>query len=190
MQADVKTVKKLRENADAYSDYALGDKALEQMQRVFACQNMDDLGESLAINARALAVKGDFAAALAEADKAVSTNPQNVYTFLNRSDIYHMQGNTTAALADLSKAKEIDKSNIYVYLLSAQIYDELGNKEQAKENYREFYKLRPKAYRNIPEEYLQEIAPKEYKEVVKAKAEAREKYEKEWRKQKADKDSK
>ncbi|MBQ5419225.1 MAG: hypothetical protein IIU24_03830, partial [Selenomonas sp.] len=74
--------------------------------------------------------------------------------------------------------------------LSAQIYDELGNKEQAKENYREFYKLRPKAYRNIPEEYLQEIAPKEYKEVTKAKAEAREKYEKEWRKQKADKDSK
>ena len=187
VQADVKTVKKLRENADAYSDYALGDKALEQMQRVFACQNMDDLGESLAINARALAVKGDFAAALAEADKAVSTNPQNVYTFLNRSDIYHMQGDTTAALADLTKAKEIDKSNIYVYLLSAQIYDELGNKEQAKENYREFYKLRPKAYRNIPEEYLQEIAPKEYKEVTKAKAEAREKYEKEWHKQNKEK---
>ena len=187
MQADMKTVKKLRENADAYSDYALGDKALEQMQRVFACQNIDDMGESLAINARAMAVKGDYAAALAEANRAVSTNPQNVYIFLNRSDIYHMQGDTTAALADLTKAKEIDKSNIYVYLLSAQIYDELGNKEQAKENYREFYKLRPKAYRNIPEEYLQEIAPKEYKEVTKAKAEAREKYEKEWHKQNKEK---
>lgn len=185
--ADAKTVKKLRENADAYSDYGQGEKARFQMQRVFASRQIDNLAESQAISARARAVSGDFQGALQEAAEAVRTDNRNIYVYLNRADIYHMQGDTDKALADLSKAKEIDGKNIIAWLLTARIQDELGNKVAAKENFAEFYRLQPKNYKSIPEEYLQDIAPKEYKNLMKEKAEAKAKFAKEWKKQKKDK---
>ena len=111
LNADGKAVKKMRENADAYSDFGWGEKANQQMKRVFASRNMDNLAESQAISARAKAVNGDFAGALSEADKAVATDSRNIYTYLNRADIYHMQGELDKALSDLAKAKEIDRNN-------------------------------------------------------------------------------
>ncbi|SHK75871.1 Zn-dependent protease with chaperone function [Selenomonas ruminantium] len=183
LNADARTVKKMRENADAYSDFGLGDKAQFQMKRVFASRQVDNLAESQAISARAKAVSGDFAGAVQEANAAVATDGKNIYTYLNRADIYHMQGNLAKALADLQQAKAIDKDNVISYLLSGRIYDEMGNKEEAEKDFAEFYRLRPRAYREIPEEYLETIAPKEYKEIQKEKAEARAKFAKEWKKE-------
>ena len=187
LNADAKTVKKMRENADTYNDYGLGDKANFQMQRVFASRKIDDLAESQAISARAKAVSGDFAGALQEADQAVATNGKNIYTYLNRADIYHMQGDTDKALADLQRAKEVDKKNIISYLLAGQIYDELGNAEKAKENFAEMYRLKPESWKRIPVDYLKDIAPKEYNNLMKEKAEAKAKFAKEWKKQKKEK---
>lgn len=183
LNADARTVKKLRENADAYSDFGMGDKARFQMQRVFACRHMDNLAESQAISARAKAVSGDFAGALQEANAAVATDDKNIYTYLNRADIYHMQGDRTRALADLEQAKTIDKDNVISYVLAGRIQDELGNKEAARKEFADFYRLRPKDWQTIPEEYLETIAPKEYKELQKEKAEARAKFAKEWKKE-------
>ena len=187
LNADGNTVKKMRENADAYSDFGLGDKANQQMQRVFASRQIDNLAESQSISARAKAVNGDFAGALAEADKAVATDSKNIYTYLNRADIYHMMGDLDKALADLAQAKEIDKKNAIAYYLTAVIEDERGNSEAAKADFVELYRLQPKSVERIPDEYLQDIAPKEYKARQKKKAEAQKKYAEEWHKSHKDK---
>ncbi len=187
LNADAKTVKKMRENADTYNDYGQGEKAKFQMQRVFASRKIDDLAESQAIDARAKAVSGDFAGALQEADQAVVTNGKNIYTYLNRADIYHMQGDTERALTDLQKAKEVDAKNFISYMLAGQIYDELGNAEKAKENFAEMYRLKNEAWKRIPVDYLKDIAPKEYNNLMKEKAEAKAKFAKEWKKQKKEK---
>ena len=158
------------------------------MQRVFASRNMDNLAESQAINARAKAVSGDFAGALSEADKAVAADNKNIYTYLNRADIYHMLGELDKALADIAQAKEIDKKNAVSYYLAAVIEDEQGNTERAKADFAELYRLQPKAVSRIPDEYLQAISQKEYEKRQKDKAEARKKYAEEWKK--AHKDNK
>ena len=187
LNADGKAVKKMRENADAYSDFGWGEKASLQMKRVFASRKLDNLAESQAISARAKAVNGDFAGELSEADKAVATDSKNIYTYLNRADIYHMQGELDKALADLAKAKEIDKKNAISYYLAAVIEDEQGNSEAAKADFAELYRLQPKSVSKIPDVYLQDIAPKEYNAREKKKAEARKKYAEEWKKSHKDK---
>jgi tetratricopeptide (TPR) repeat protein len=187
LNADGKAVKKMRENADAYSDFGWGEKANLQMKRVFASRKLDNLAESQAISARAKAVNGDFAGALSEADKAVATDSKNIYTYLNRADIYHMQGELDKALADLAKAKEIDKNNAISYYLAAVIEDERGNVEAAKADFAELYRLQPKAVNQIPDAYLQDIAPKAYEARQKQKAEARKKYAEQWKKEQREK---
>lgn len=187
LNADGKAVKKMRENADTYSDFGWGEKASQQMQRVFASRNMDNLAESQSISARAKAVNGDFVGALNEADKAVAADSKNIYTYLNRADIYHMQGELDKALADLAKAKEIDKNNAISYYLAAVIEDERGNVEAAKADFAELYRLQPKAVNQIPDAYLQDIAPKAYEARQKQKAEARKKYAEQWKKEQREK---
>ena len=178
IMADPKAVKKMRENADTYSDYGLGDKALFEMNRVFAAQNPENEAENYAIRGRAKAVTGDFAQALADSDKAVALDPKDVYNFLNRADVYHMMGDFAQALRDLAQAKQVDKSNVYSYLMTADIRDEMGDKAAALTDYKEFYRLRPQAFRRVPEEYLKDISAKDYATVQKEKAEARKNLEK------------
>jgi predicted Zn-dependent protease len=187
MAASAKFVKKMRENGDMYSDYGQGERALFQMRRVFAAHNPENEAENHAIRGRARAVAADFTAGLQDLDKAVTMDSKNVYNYLNRADVYHMMGNTEAALADLAQAKDTDKANPYVWLMSAQIYEELGQQADALANYQEFYRLRPKAFRVIPEEYLQSVSEKDYKTLQKEKADAKKKYEQQWNKEHKDK---
>lgn len=187
LAANAKAVKKMRENGDTYSDYGQADKALFQMNRVFAARNSENEAENYAIRGRAKAVAGDFTAALQDSDKAVTMDGKNVYNYLNRADVYHMMGNTEAALADLAQAKAVDKANPYGWLMSAQIYEELGQRAEALANYQEFYRLRPKAFRMIPEEYLQDVSAKDYKTLQKEKEDAKKKYEQQWNKEHKDK---
>ena len=160
-EADAKAVKKMREAADAYSDYGMGRQALAQMERVFAARNMDNEAESYAIRGRAKAVAGDYEGALADADKACAMDAKNAYNFLNRADVRHMRGELAEALADCAAAKAVDEKNPYAPLMSAQIYDEMGETEKALAAYRDFYALRHDGVRRIPEEYLKTISPKD-----------------------------
>ena len=84
-----------------------------------------------------------------------------------------MRGEREAALADCERAKAVDGKNAVTYLLMAQIYEEMADREKALENYKELYRRKPKAFRRIPEEYLQEISPKDYKTLQKEKEEAK-----------------
>ena len=187
LAASAKFVKKMRENGDMYSDYGQGERALFQMRRVFAAHNPENEAENHAIRGRARAVAGDFTAGLQDLDKAVTMDSKNVYNYLNRADVYHMMGNTEASLADLAQAEAIDKANPYVWFMRAQIYEELGQQADALANYQEFYRLQPKAFRVIPEEYLQSVSEKDYKTVQKEKADAKKKYEQQWNKEHKDK---
>ena len=179
--ASEKAVKKMRENGDVYSDYGLGDKALFQMERVFSAKNPENEAENYAIRGRAKAVSGDYAGGLKDCGKAVLLDEKNAYNYLNRADVYHMAGNFSAALKDLEQAAAADKVNPYASLMSAQIYDEQAERSKALESYREFYRLRPKAFRAIPVEYLQDISEKDCKILQKEKEEARREYEKQWK---------
>lgn len=173
LAAPAKVVKKMRENADTYSDYGMGSAALFQMERAFAAENQDNAAENYAIRGRARAVEGDYEGALADANKAVSMDDKNIYNFLNRADVCRMRGDREAALSDCEKAKSLDKKNAVAWLLTAQIYEEMGDGENALLNYKELYRLRPKAFRRIPEEYLKEISEKDYKALKKEQAEAK-----------------
>ena len=94
-----------------------------------------------------------------------------------------MMGELDKAIADLAKAKAIDKDNAISYYLAAVIEDERGSTEAARADFAELYRLQPKAAYKIPDEYLQEIAPKEYEKRQKDKAEARKKYAEEWKRE-------
>ncbi len=108
----------------------------------------------------------------------MALDPKDVYNFLNRADVYHMMGDFAQALRDLAQAKQVDKSNVYSYLMTADIRDEMGDKAVALTDYKEFYRLRPQAFRRVPEEYLKDISAKDYATVQKEKAEARKNLEK------------
>ena len=185
-EADGKAVKKMREAADTYSDYGQGKLALAQMERVFAAKHLDNEAESYAIRGRAKAVAGDYAGALADADRACAMDAGNAYNFLNRADVRHMRGELMEALADCAAAKAIDSKNAFAPLMSAQIYDELGDKESALAAYQDFYALRRDGVRRIPEAYLKTISPKDCRAIYekpraekeKARVEARAKAKK------------
>lgn len=174
LEANAKVIKKMRDAADTYSDYGMGDKALIQMERVFAAKHMGDEAESYAIRGRAKAVVGDYDGALIDADKACAMDAKNADNFLNRADVRHMRGELTEALADCAAAKAIDAKNPYAPLMSAQIYDEMGNKDAALAAYRDFYALRRDGVRRIPEEYLKTISPKDCREIYEKPREEKE----------------
>lgn len=172
LEAHRKFVRKLCENADVYSDFGEGELALRQMQRYFESRNREDEAEGYGIRGRAKAVAGDYGGALADADRAVALDGNNVYNLLNRADVRRMAGNREAALADCMQARQLAADNPYCWLIAAQIYDEKAEQGEALTHYREFYRLRPKAFRRIPEEYLKDISEKDYKALLKEKQEA------------------
>lgn len=185
--ADAKDVKKMRENGDAYSDYAMGKQALWEFSRVLSAKNLDDEAASYVMCGRAKAVEGDYAGALDYANRGVAQDSKNAYNFLNRADIYRMVGNREAALADCAAAKEVDAENPYSYLMSAQIEDEMERKEAALADYKEFHRLRPAAFRHIPLEYLEKISAKDYRTYQKEKAAKDKAREEAWKKKQKEK---
>ncbi len=175
VSASAKALKKMRENADTYSDFGLGEQALFQMERVFAAEKRDNEAENYAIRGRAKAVVGDYEGALADADRAVALDAKNIYNFLNRADVHRMRGEREAALSDCESARGIEPKNAVTYFIMGQLYEEMGDGEKALASYRELYRLQPKAFRSIPEEYLKEISERDYKTLQKEKQEEKEK---------------
>lgn len=172
LAAGGKHVKKMRENADTYSDYGFGKEALFQMERAFAAENQDNEAENFAIRGRAKAVVGDYEGALADANKAVAMDDKNIYNFLNRADVHRMRGEREEALADCESAKALDGKKAITWLLMAEIYEEMGAQDKALASYRELYRLESKAFRRIPEEYLKQISEKDYNTLKKEKEES------------------
>ena len=165
LNADKKVAKKLRTNADTYNDYGQGELALKEISRALEVENQDDIAECLGIRGRAKAVCGDFEGALIDANEAVKLDPKNLYNFLNRADVRHMQGEFEFALADIEKAIQIDDKNAISYKLQGEIFDELGDKIKAEESYRNCYALTKKNPHSIPLEYLEKIDSKAAKKI-------------------------
>ena len=159
LAANGRHIKKLRENGDAYSDYGMGDYAMMELARVFASRNQDNLPESYAIRGRAKAVAGDFEGAALDSDRAVAMDASNPYNFLNRADVYHMQGKYDLALQDVAKALELDGKNWAAFRIQGDLQDELGRTDEARESYRSCYALTGSA-KSIPMKYLEEIDAK------------------------------
>ena len=181
--ADAKAIKKMRENSDAYSDYGDSQRALALMDRVFASEHDDSRALSYVIRARAYAVQGDAAQALANADRGVADDPKDVYTWLNRSDVRRMLGDRTGALSDALKAIEVDAKNPYGYLIAAELYDEMGEKVQAQQYFKKLYAVEKDALGRIPDEYLEAVDKRAYEKRMMEKKKAREAHEKELREQ-------
>ena len=179
--ADAKAIKKIRENSDAYSDYGDSVRALTLMERVFSSPHDDSRALSHVIRARAYAVQGDAAQAMADADKGVTDDPKDVYTWLNRSDVRRMLGDRDGALADALKAIETDAKNPYGYLMAAELYDEMENAAEAQEFFKKLYAVEPKAIERIPDEYLEAVDKRAYAKRMKDKEKARAEREKEIR---------
>ena len=179
--ADAKAIKKIRENSDAYSDYGDSVRALTLMERVFSSPHDDSRALSHVIRARAYAVQGDAAQAMADADKGVTDDPKDVYTWLNRSDVRRMLGDRDGALADALKAIETDAKNPYGYLIAAELYDEMENAAEAQEFFKKLYAVEPKAIERIPDEYLEAVDKRAYAKRMKDKETARAEREKEIR---------
>ena len=179
--ADAKAIKKIRENSDAYSDYGDSVRALALMERVFSSPHDDSRALSHVIRARAYAVQGDAAQAMADADKGVTDDPKDVYTWLNRSDVRRMLGDRDGALADALKAIETDAKNPYGYLIAAELYDEMENAAEAQEFFKKLYAVEPKAIERIPDEYLEAVDKRAYAKRMKDKEKARAEREKEIR---------
>ena len=179
--ADAKAIKKIRENSDAYSDYGDSVRALTLMERVFSSPHDDSRALSHVIRARAYAVQGDAAQAMADADKGVTDDPKDVYTWLNRSDVRRMLGDRDGALADALKAIETDAKNPYGYLIAAELCDEMENAAEAQEFFKKLYAVEPKAIERIPDEYLEAVDKRAYAKRMKDKEKARAEREKEIR---------
>lgn len=173
LAADKKLTKKMRENGDVYVDNVMTGKALFQLDRAFHAANVDSESDNYAIRGRAKAFAGDYAGGLADFDRAIALDANNVYIYLNRADVYHMQGDTTRAIADAHRAQEVDSKNIYGYTIAGQVYDEIGDHANALAEYKKLYEVNAKVFRLIPEEYLQEVSEKDYKTLRSEKERAR-----------------
>jgi len=170
--ATASQTKRMRENSDHYSDVGDAAKARLMIDRALASPNLDDHAETLGIEGRALAVSGDFDRALACADAACAEDPTNVYNFLNRADIYWMQGDRLAAIDSAAQGVAADEKNATARLMRAMLYDEEGDHASALADYQTFYDLAPKALDRIPDDYMEEIDADAYDKRVKAREEA------------------
>lgn len=165
INADAKLVRDMRRNGDIYSDYGRSDLALAVVERAMNAKNNDDYAEALSIRARARALDGDFAAALADADRAVGMNDKNVYNYLNRADVYRMRGDWQKAVDDANAAIGLDETNAAAWLVAAELFDDANDREKAMTAYKKFHELAPDA--TIPMNYLKEIDPKKAAEIEK-----------------------
>ena len=165
LNAKKDAAKRLRINADTYSDYGEGKLALKEIERAILAKNQDNAAECLAIRGRAKAICGDYESALADCNNALAQDSKNLYNFLNRADVYRMRGEIDSALKDIDAALKIDSKVAVSYKLRGDILDEIGNFEEAEENYRRCYELSKKNPRSIPEKYLEKIDAEAYEKI-------------------------
>lgn len=167
-------VERLYHNADWYNDVYRPEMALIEVERALSCdRHAPKLAGLYAVRGRAQALQGDFAAAMADCDKAVELDGKDPFVYLNRAEVYRAQGQPEAALADIRRATEAKDDTLAAWKMAGDIEDELGDKQAALEDYRRYVKLAPEAT-DIGDEYLKELSPKVWEKVEKARQEAEE----------------
>lgn len=87
--------------------------------------------------------RNDFAAALAQYEKAESLNPSNVNTRLNMGTLYQAQKEYDTAIAAYDSIIDFNPNFKLAYLYKAQCYKALGNKDAAIQNYKLALNLDP-----------------------------------------------
>lgn len=87
--------------------------------------------------------RNNFAAALAEYEKAEKLNPSNVNTRLNLGTLYQAQKEYDTAIAAYDTILDVNPNFKLAYLYKAQCYKALGNKDAALENYKLALNLDP-----------------------------------------------
>ena len=170
--ASANLVERLYNNADWYNDCYRPELAIKEAERMFGCVTTIRQQSGLyAVRGRANALLGNFENAMEDCNHAVELDPKFAYAYLNRAEVWRAQGNTDEAMADIRRAIDCDEKNMAAYHMAGDIEDELGDKEAAKKDYTEYLKLNKDA-RDLPDEYLKELAPKTWEEIQKEKAKA------------------
>lgn len=172
IDASEEQVERLYQNADWYNDVYRPDMALFEVERALFCARREKkLAGLYAVRGRARALRGDFAAALADCEQAAALDDKDPYVYLNRAEVWRAQGRPQEALADIRRATAADDKTVAAWKMAGDIHDELGDKEAARENYRRYVELYPEA-EDIGDEYLAELSPKVWGKVVKEREEA------------------
>ncbi|MCR5559496.1 MAG: M48 family metalloprotease [Schwartzia sp.] len=171
-EASQNLVERLYNNADWYNDVYRPELAIREAERIFGCQaTVRQLSGLYAVRGRAHALMGEFEKAVEDCNHAVELDPKFAYAYLNRAEVWRAQGMPDEALADIRLAIGCDEKNMAAYHMAGDIEDELGDKEAAKKDYSSYLKLNKDA-RDLPDEYLKELAPKTWEEIQKEKAKA------------------
>lgn len=85
--------------------------------------------------------------AIADFDKALGIEPNNVDALIRRGDAYSQLGNTGHALVDLDRAVDLAQDNPFAYLARGIVYGRQGDNRRARADYDAALRLDP---RNAP----------------------------------------
>lgn len=170
IDANAKNADKYRYRSDTYSDYLMSDLAFKEIARAKAAKNNSDLAETVVMEGRAYAAKGDYINATAFATRGIAMDGKNEYNYLNRADIYYMQGKIDAAIADTLAAIKVNEKNALSHKILGNLYEAKGDMTNAKEAFKKAYSLNKDI--DIPFYILKEIDEKAYKERLKTRQNA------------------
>ena len=163
LETDLKNVEQLYKNADVYNDLFLPKYAIEEAERIFSCpEHEKQVPGFFAVRGRARALQGNYAGALEDCNHAIELKPEGeAFLYLNRAEVYRLQGMPQEALADcaLAEAQATEQERYPVYKMQGDIYAECGEREAARERYQKLLEINPKTT-DIPLPYLDELAPK------------------------------
>ena len=170
IDANAKNADKYRYRCDTYSDYLMSDLAFKEIARAKAAKNNSNLAETVVMEGRAYAAKGDYINATAFATRGIAMDGKNEYNYLNRADIYYMQGKIDAAIADTLAAIKANEKNALSHKILGNLYEAKGDMTNAKEAFKKAYSLNNEI--DIPFYILKEIDEKAYKERLKTRQNA------------------
>jgi len=143
----------------------MGDHALAEIARANLARNQSNPAECMVMEARALAAKGDYKAALELASKGIAKDGKNEYNYLNRADIYHIQGQLQEAIKDVRAAINVNEKNFVSWKVLGNLLEESGDLTGATEAFKKAHEIDKKGF--IPLNYLKDIDPKAYEAAIK-----------------------
>lgn len=83
----------------------------------------------------------DYEGAIAEFNRALDLNPDDLYAFFNRAAAYNALGEYSAALEDLDRALDIDPELDRAYSSKGIVYSSMGEYDRAVNNFNEAIEL-------------------------------------------------
>jgi tetratricopeptide (TPR) repeat protein len=105
----------------------------------------------------AMAVRGDYQAALTNFNQAIQLNPNYGLAYFSRATAYYYLGDKQNAIADYNQAIQLDPKYATAYNNRGVAYSELGDQQKAIADFNQAIQLNPKdayAYINRGNAYL------------------------------------